>query len=106
MAHFDRADEPLTSFIGREKEQAALLGLLSRDDVRLVTITGPGGVGKTRLAMKVSRTASECAGVRRWVVPLESVRDADLVPLTIARALGIQEQHQLTSAIAEFLGDV
>ena len=48
-----------TAFIGREREAAALRQLLSRADVRLVTLTGPGGIGKTRLALQV---AAEIAG--------------------------------------------
>ena len=53
-----------TAFIGREHEEAALRQLLSREDVRLVTLTGPGGIGKTRLALQVAGDIAE--PVSRW----------------------------------------
>ena len=81
---------PLTSFIGREDELASLQALLLDPDVRLVTLTGPGGVGKTRLAIRLAELlrGSFEDGVR--FVDMASVRDPALVPGWIARRLELR----------------
>jgi predicted ATPase len=80
-----------TAFIAREPEAAALRQLLSRTDIRLVTLTGPGGIGKTRLALQV---AGEIAGefpAGVCFVPLSAVADPSLIASTIAQAVGVRE---------------
>jgi predicted ATPase len=80
---------PATPLIDREREAAEVEDLVVRQGVRLVTFTGPGGVGKTRLAVEAaSRLASGFPGGVRFV-DLASVRSADLVPAAIAAGLGL-----------------
>ncbi len=79
----------LTTFVGREGELAEALDLLSR--TRLLTMTGPGGTGKTRLALQVAATAAERFSDGVWFVALEPVRDPGLVAPTIARVLGASD---------------
>jgi non-specific serine/threonine protein kinase len=82
---------PLTSLIGREHEVELALALLRRDEVRLLTLTGPGGIGKSRLAVQVAADlADEFADGIRFV-PLAAVPEATLVAPAVARALGIGE---------------
>jgi len=73
---------PSTPFLGREKELMEVLGLLSRDDVRLLSLTGPGGTGKTRLATQAAAELGERYPGGVWWVPLAPLRDPELVLAT------------------------
>ncbi len=85
------------AFIGREREAADLLRLLSQQDVRLVTLTGPGGIGKTRLALQVAADASCEFSGGVCFVPLSSVGDLSVIVSTIAQALGVRESANQTA---------
>jgi predicted ATPase/DNA-binding CsgD family transcriptional regulator len=80
----------LTSFIGREREVAAVRERILEPDLRLLTLTGPGGTGKTRLALAAARTLSE-SFERVHFIPLTTVDDPEQVPHAIARALSIRD---------------
>ena len=78
----------LTSFVGRESELERICGLL-RDGIRLLTLTGPGGIGKTRLALAASAEVGDVSGDGVRFIPLAAVRAPKLVGDEIARALGV-----------------
>ena len=82
---------PRTAFVGREKEIAAAKELLLRPDVRLVTVTGPGGIGKTRLALQVASGLVERFPGGTHFVPLSPVGDPGLIASVILQTLGIRE---------------
>ena len=97
----------LTSFIGREREVAAVVKLLRQDEVRLVTLTGPGGVGKTRLALRVAEALALDFTDGVVFVSLAPVSDPNLVTPTLAQVLGIREvgDQPLDKRLAEALRD-
>lgn len=79
---------PPNRLIGRERELEQTCATLSRDEVRLLTITGPGGVGKTRLALDAARELAPGFSHGVIFVPLDAVADPALVPSTLAAAVG------------------
>jgi predicted ATPase len=83
---------PATPFLGRQPELAEVVELLGRADVRLLTLTGPGGTGKTRLALQAAAEASESFPDGIWWVPLAALTDPALVLTRTAQALDIGEQ--------------
>src|SRR5579885_1048514 len=80
-----------TAFIGREREVAHLCEIIRRREVHLLTVTGPGGVGKTRLTLEVARQLRGDFADGVFFVPLTPLRASIEVPLAIARALGLEE---------------
>jgi len=82
---------PSTPFLGRENELADVAGYLSREDVRLLTLTGPGGTGKTRLGLQAAAEASERFPDGVFWVPLAPLRDPELVLESAAQALGAED---------------
>jgi predicted ATPase/DNA-binding SARP family transcriptional activator len=81
----------LTRFIGREREIAAVKRLMQK--ARLLTLTGAGGCGKTRLALQVAADLLEAYADGVWLVELAALSDPALVPQTAAIALGVREVH-------------
>lgn len=81
--------QQVTSFIGRERELAEARALLG--GARLVTIVGPGGIGKTRLSLQIAADLLDSFPDGAWLVELASIVDVALVPTAVAQVLGLQE---------------
>jgi hypothetical protein len=90
--------KPLTSFIGREGELAQAKRLLQ--DSYLVTLTGPGGSGKTRLCIALAAAVADDYPDGVYFVPLAPVRDPMLVPSTIAQSIGLQDARDRPFVLA------
>ena len=90
---------PASPFVGRKHELAEVLELLARDGVRLLTLTGPGGVGKTRLGLQAAAEDAERYPDGIFWVPLAALRDPELVLETAAQALDAKQ------GLAEHIAD-
>ncbi len=84
-----RVREPLTSFVGREAELVTIRTRLTAEPCRLLTLVGPGGAGKTRLAMRAAGSLADSFEDGVALVPLASVADASALPLALAAAVGV-----------------
>ena len=94
----------LTTFVGREKEQKQVIGLIRRH--RLVTLTGSGGVGKTRFAIKVGEQLLENYPDGIWLAELAPLNDSTLLPQTVATLFGLKAQSGIShiELLINFLG--
>ena len=93
----------MTSFVGRQRETQTITGLLSTR--RLVTLTGAGGCGKTRLALQAGAETLERWGDGVWLVELAPLSDPSLVAQALASAVGVREEpgRSLTDTLTEYL---
>ncbi len=95
----------LSSFVGRRHELAQVRSAL--DSHRLVTLSGPGGVGKTRLALRAAADLAMAYTDGSWVVELATVQDPELVTDTVVAALGLTDRTKASSleALLAYLRD-
>jgi predicted ATPase/class 3 adenylate cyclase/DNA-binding CsgD family transcriptional regulator len=95
----------LTSFVGRDADITKVRDLVAEN--RLVTLTGAGGVGKTRLAIQIAGQLADEFADGIWYVDLAPITDPDLVPITTARALGLPDQpgRSTMDTITRFVAD-
>jgi predicted ATPase/class 3 adenylate cyclase/DNA-binding XRE family transcriptional regulator len=103
VVHPSNLPVALTSFIGRAREQAEVRAILA--EARLVTLTGAGGVGKTRLALTVAAELVDQYADGVWLVELAALAEPGLVPQAVAQVLGVREQsgRSLLATLLDFL---
>jgi predicted ATPase/DNA-binding XRE family transcriptional regulator len=94
---------PPTPFIGRDDELAEIDGVLAKADCRLLTLVGPGGIGKTRLAIEVAYRLRDAMDDGAAFVPLATVTEASVIPTTIIRSLNLSltSEEQLLNALRQ-----
>src|SRR5262249_9161733 len=102
-----RLPQPPAPLVDRVEELATAQALLRSDAVRLLTLTGPAGVGKTRLALQVATSLRATFPDGVWFVELAPLRDPELVLSTIAQVLGVRaREHQMVpDALRAALGE-
>ncbi len=95
----------LTPLIGRRQEQESVAALLANPDVRVVTLTGPGGVGKTSLALVLAPRLDEVFQDSVYWIPLAAIREPDLVISAIAKTLDVRERvgYPLVESLKDYL---
>ena len=106
-ANVVRLPTPASSFIGRERELADVTALIEREDARIITLTGPGGTGKTRLAVEAARKVADTFPDGIFWVPLAPLRDPSLLVASIAQALDVNEEasRSLTDTLSDALAE-
>ncbi len=106
-SHSNNLPAQLTSLLGREQDVEAVEHLLRYEDVRLLTLTGPGGIGKTRLAIQIASDLADEFVDGVSFISLAPVTDPDLVLPTIAQTLAIKEREGLAllEVVQQFLRD-
>ena len=100
-----RLPAQLTSFVGRKEEMVEVCDLLRTQEVRLLTLTGAGGCGKTRLALRVGEKLADAYVHGAWLVELASLADPQLLIKTVAAAFELDERadEQLLATLTDFL---
>ena len=91
-ARVARLPSPRTGFVGRQRQRAAVRDLLLREGVRLVTLTGPGGIGKTRLAIRVAEETADAFPGGIHYVALAPLGDADAIASAICQTVGARRE--------------
>ncbi len=105
--HTNNLPVPLTPLVDRERELPTLSDMLRRGEVRLITLVGPGGTGKSRLAIEVARAMVNDFENGVAFVPLASVRDPDLLASAIAQPLGLRDtsDRSLVETLQTYMQD-
>ena len=103
--HANNLPAALTPFMGRQSEIEQLRQMLDDPVYRLVTLTGAGGVGKTRLALRVAHELQSCYPQGAWLVELASLSDPELIPQTVAAAFDLRPERDrpILTALLDYL---